>query len=88
MHHCSFQCFFINRFSPNSWSKLTNFALEVDPGFAALTVDNLIVNMLGDVFQYGPNVTNLKVRWKIINLSIIFVGLSVIDTYVSDNINL
>ena len=55
------------RFTPNSWSNLTSFALEVDPGFAALTVDNLIVNMLGDVFQFGKNVTNLKVCYLKLN---------------------
>jgi len=49
------------RFKENHWSKLTGFALEVDPGFSALTAESLIVNILGDVFAYSNNVSTLKV---------------------------
>jgi hypothetical protein len=49
------------RFQPNTWHQLRSFALEVDPGFSALSVDSLLLHMLGDVFTFSHRLTKLKV---------------------------
>jgi hypothetical protein len=49
------------RFRPRVWDRLRSFALEVDPGFSALSVDSLLLHMLGDVFTYSHSLTKLKV---------------------------
>jgi hypothetical protein len=50
------------------WDRLRSFALEVDPGFSALSVDSLLLHMLGDVFTYSHSLTKLKVVLTIFNV--------------------
>ena len=49
------------RFQPNIWHRLRSFALEADPAFASISLDCLLLRMLGDVFTYSNRLTKLKV---------------------------
>ena len=50
------------RFIERPWKLLKDFAMEVDPGFSSLTVEGLLVHVLGDIFTYTNKLQTLKVK--------------------------
>ncbi len=49
------------RFIERPWRNLKDFAMEVDPGFSSLTVEGLLIHVLGDIFTYTNQLETLKV---------------------------
>jgi len=50
------------RFIERPWRNLKDFAMEVDPGFSSLTVEGLLIHVLGDIFTYTNQLETLKIH--------------------------